>query len=131
MSKTDKKKNTAQDLHEKYGPGMEKAGKVMRIIGKVLYHLRKVVLAVPVVIVAVMLATHNMNALPASVGIDLQANGEFAQTISREMAVYGPLAVTGGCLLMMVFSRKVIYPWLISIFTLVLPLMIMLLNFFQ
>jgi hypothetical protein len=65
------------------------------------------------------------------VGIDLQASGAFAQTISREMAVYGPLGLTGGCLLMMFFSRKVIYPWLISVFTLVLPLFIQLLNFFQ
>ena len=88
-------------------------------------------LLVPVVIAAVMLAMHNMKTLPETVGIDLQANGEFAQTISRDMAVYIPLAITGGCLLMMVFSRKVIYPWLISVFTLVLPLLVLLLNFFQ
>lgn len=131
MSKTEKKKKTMQNFREKYGPGLEKTGKVMRIIGKVLYHLRKVALAVPVIIAAVMLATHNMNTLPATVGVDLQANGEFAQSISREMAVYGPLAITGGCLLMMIFSRKVIYPWLISVFTLLLPLLLIALNFFQ
>jgi hypothetical protein len=45
--------------------------------------------------------------------------------------VYVPLAITGGCLLMMVFSRKVIYPWLISVFSLVLPLLVLALNFFQ
>ena len=66
-----------------------------------------------------------------TVGIDIQANGEFAKSISREMAVYGPLALTGGCLLMMIFSRKVIYPWLISVFTLLLPLLLIALNFFQ
>ena len=124
MSQTEKKELDFQQIRKK-------TGEVMTITGKVLYHLRKVVLGVPVVIAAIMLAIHNMNTLPETVGIDLQASGQFAQTISRDMAVYVPLAITGGCLLMMVFSRKVIYPWLISVFTLVLPLMIMLLNFFQ
>lgn len=131
MGNTEKKCSKPKEKKTKVNPGLEKTGKVMKMVGKVLYHLRKVVLAVPVVIVAVMLAQHNLNTLPATVGIDLQANGQFAQSISREMAVYGPLAVTGGCLLMMAFSRKVVYPWLISVFTLVLPLLIMLLNFFQ
>lgn len=131
MSQTEKKENKLQQLREKWTPGMQKAGKVMGITGKVMYHLRKVVLAVPVIIAAVMLAIHNMNTLPETVGIDLQASGEFAQTISRDMAVYVPLAITGGCLLMMVFSRRVIYPWLISVFSLVLPLLVLALNFFQ
>jgi hypothetical protein len=131
MGKEKKKNTKLSDFQKKVGPGLEKTGKVMGIIGKVLYHLRKVALAAPVIIVAVMLAMHNMDTLPAQVGIDLQASGAFAQTISREMAVYGPLGLTGGCLLMMFFSRKVIYPWLISVFTLVLPLFIQLLNFFQ
>lgn len=131
MSQTEKKENKLQQLREKCGPGMKKTGEVMAVTGKVLYHLRKLVLAVPVIIAALMLASHNMSTLPETVGIELQANGQFAQTISREMAVYVPLAITGGCLLMMVFSRKVIYPWLISIFSLVLPLLVVALNFFQ
>lgn len=131
MSQPEKKENKLQKFREKCGPGMQKTGEVMAVTGKVLYHLRKLVLAVPVVIAAVMLAMHNMKTLPETVGIDLQANGQFAQTISRDMAVYGPLVITGGCLLMMVFSRKVIYPWLISVFSLVLPLLLLALNFFQ
>jgi hypothetical protein len=131
MGNAKKNDNKLAQLGQKVGPGLEKTGKVLTITGKVLYHMRKVVLAVPVILVALWLAKHNMDTLPATVGIDLQANGEFAKSISREMAVYCPLALTGGCLLMMVFSRKVIYPWLISVFTLVLPLMLMLLNFFQ
>jgi hypothetical protein len=131
MSQPEKKEKKPSQIREKCAPGMKKTGEVMAVTGKVLYHLRKLVLAVPVVIAAVMLAMHNMKTLPETVGIDLQANGEFAQTISRDMAVYIPLAITGGCLLMMVFSRKVIYPWLISVFTLVLPLLVLLLNFFQ
>lgn len=131
MSQTEKQENKLQQLREKCASGMQKTGEVMAVTGKVLYHLRKLVLAVPVIIAAIMLAVHNMNTLPEAVGIDLQANGQFAQTISREMAVYVPLAITGGCLLMMAFSRKVIYPWLISVFSLVLPLLVLALNFFQ
>jgi hypothetical protein len=131
MSQTEKKENKLQQLREKCAPGMQKTGEVMAVTGKVLYHLRKLVLAIPVVIAAIVLAVHNMNTLPETVGIDLQASGQFAQTISREMAVYVPLAITGGCLLMMAFSRKVIYPWLISIFSLALPLLVLALNFFQ
>ena len=95
------------------------------------FRLRSVVLAIPVVIAAIMLASHNLNTLPETVGIDLQANGQFAQTISRDMAVYVPLIITGGCLLMMLFSRKVMYPWLISVFSLVLPILVLALTFFQ
>ena len=124
MSQTEKKELDFQQIRKK-------TGEVMTITGKVLYHLRQVVLGAPVVIAAIMLAIHNMNTLPETVGIDLQASGQFAQTISRDMAVYVPLAITGGCLLMMVFSRKVIYPWLISVFSLVLPLLVLALNFFQ
>lgn len=131
MSQTEKKESKLQQLREKCAPGMQKISEVMAVTGKVLYHLRKLVLAIPVVIAAIVLAVHNMNTLPETVGIDLQASGQFAQTISREMAVYVPLAITGGCLLMMAFSRKVIYPWLISIFSLALPLLVLALNFFQ
>ena len=37
-----------------------------------------------------------------------------------------PVAVTALCLLLMMCSRKTIYPWLISLFSLVLPLVLML-----
>ena len=51
-----------------------------------------------------------------------------AQMISRDLAVLGPLAVTGGCLLLMFCSRRTFYPWIISIFTLVLPILLYLTN---
>ena len=38
--------------------------------------------------------------------------------------------IAGGCLLLMFLSRRVIYPWLISIFTLVLPLLLLLSNIY-
>ncbi len=102
----------------------------LRRVWKVAYHLRKVILAVPVVFYALRLAAYNMANLPAQVGIDLQASGEFARMISRQSAVMGPLALTGGCLALMFLSRKSVYPWIISIFSLILPLMILLTNIY-
>ena len=41
-----------------------------------------------------------------------------------------PLVITGVCLVMMFLSRRTIYPWLISIFSLVLPWLIWITNVF-
>ena len=97
---------------------------------KWVYRLRSVILAIPVAFGAVVLAIMNQAKLPAQVGINLQANGEYAQMVGKGVAVLGPLAVTAVCLLMMFCSRKVLYPWLISLFSLALPLVILLTNAF-
>ena len=102
----------------------------LRKIWKIAFPLRKVILAIPVVFYALRLAAYNMANLPVQVGIDLQASGEFARMISRETAVMGPLAVTGGCLALMFLSRKSIYPWIISIFSLILPVLLLLTNIY-
>lgn len=97
---------------------------------KWVYRLRSVILAIPVAFGAVVLALVNQVKLPAQVGINLQANGEYAQMVGKGVAVLGPLAVTAVCLLMTFCSRKVLYPWLISLFSLALPLVILLTNSF-
>lgn len=94
------------------------------------YRLRSVILAIPVAAGAAILAIHNQAKLPEAVGINIQASGEYAQTVSRSVAVLGPLAVTAVCLLMVFCSKKVLYPWLISLFSLVLPLLIYITNVF-
>ena len=103
---------------------------VIGVIVKVLYHLRKVVMAAPVVYYALKFAAYNGEHLPKEVGVNLQSTGEFAMTISREMAVMGPLVLTGACLVMMFFSRKAMYPWAVSIFTLALPLILLISNLY-
>ncbi|MBO5129387.1 MAG: hypothetical protein J6B95_03460 [Oscillospiraceae bacterium] len=105
-----------------------KIGHVFYLIGLWIYRLRRFLLAIPVVLAALKIASLNMERLPEIVGLNLQSTGEFAQMVTREYAVYGPLGVTALCLLMMFFSRKVVYPWIISIFTLVLPYLIYLTN---
>jgi len=50
--------------------------------------------------------------------------------ISRDIAVMGPLGLTAACLLLMFCSRKAMYPWAISVFTLTLPLLILISNLY-
>lgn len=113
---------------EKFKAGISKTNYVINLIGTWLFRLRKIVMAAPVVYYALKLASYNMSHLPEQVGINLQATGEFAQTISRSLAVTGPLGLTLACLLLMFCSRKTIYPWAISIFTLTLPLLLLFSN---
>lgn len=101
---------------------------VINFIGVWLYRLRKPVMAAPVVYYALKIADYNRTHLPEQVGINLQSTGEFARMISRDMAVNGPLALTAACLLLMLCSRKAMYSWAISIFTLALPLLILFTN---
>jgi len=110
--------------------GAPKVKRIFRLAGKWIYHLRKVVMAIPVIYYALKLAAYNTEHLPEMVGIDLQSSGEFAEMISREAAVNGPLMVTGVCLALMFLSRKSVYPWIISIFSLVLPLLLLLTNIY-
>ncbi len=95
-----------------------------------IYKLRSVVLAIPVIIAAISLAVDNASRLPVFVGINLQANGEYAMMIERNVAIIVPLLITVGSLLMMFLSRKVLYPWLVSVFSLVIPLLLWLTNIF-
>ena len=112
----------------KFKAAIAKVNSVINLIGVWLFRLRKFVMAAPVVYYAIKLAAYNMEHLPEQVGINLQSTGEFAQTISRQLAVMGPLGLTAACLLLMFCSRKTIYPWAISIFTLTLPLLLLLSN---
>lgn len=109
---------------------LDKTGRVFSVIGKVLYHMRKLFLAVPVVWLAVRLYGIAMEKLPPAVGLLLQESGEYARMVDRETAALGCMAVTAACLLMMFLSRKTLYPWLISLFSLVLPVLLIVTNIF-
>ena len=64
------------------------------------------------------------------VGILLKETGEYTYMVARDVAVMGPLAVTAACLLLMFCSRRTLYPWLICVFSLVLPILILITNVF-
>lgn len=108
----------------------KKTGYVIATTGKWIYLLRSLLLAIPVAVFAVLLARWNLQMLPEVVGINLLANGEFQWMISRNVAAMVPLAVTGVCLLLLICSKKILYPFMISIFSLALPLLIWAINTF-
>lgn len=104
--------------------------KVIGVLIMCIYRLRSVFLAIPVAYYALKLAAYNMKHLPETVGLNLQANGEFAMTIGRELAVMGPLVITAACLVLMFASRKALYPWAVSVFTLLLPILLLFSNMY-
>ena len=118
------------DAKQQYKTTVLKINSLISFIGSVLFRLRKLVMAVPVVYGALKLAFYNREHLPEQVGIDLQSTGEFSRMITRDVAVMGPLGLTIACLLLMFCSRKAMYPWAVSIFTLTLPLLILFSNMY-
>ncbi len=124
MSETNTFVNKSKDIWGKVYRVYKKIEEVITVIIRCLFKLRKVFMAIPVVYLAVKLAMENLDRLPELVGFNIQSNGQFAVMVSRNYAVYGPLGITVFCLVLMFCSRKSVFPWVISIFSLVLPYLI-------
>lgn len=107
---------------------LKNVGFVLGLTAKWAYKLRSLVLSIPVFVCAGALAIRNARLLPDMVGINILASGEYQWLISRGAAVLIPFVVTTVCLLLMLCSKKILYPWLISLFSLALPLVIWLTN---
>ena len=120
----------AQPYVEKANHGYQKAQAVWKKAKPWVWASRKVLLAIPVLWLMLYFARLNWNVLPDPVGLNLQTTGEYAQYISKELAVYGPMGVTGGCLAMMFLSRKTVYPWMICMFSMLLPMLLLITNIF-
>lgn len=124
MSESGGNVGSVKGVFAKIYPVYKKIEEVITVIVRLIYRLRKIVMAVPVAWYAWMLAQENLERLPELVGFNIQSNGEFAAMVTRNYAVYGPLGVTAFCLILMFFSRKTVFPWIVSIFTLTLPYLI-------
>lgn len=120
-----------KDIWGKVSLVFDKIEEIVTVICRCIFKLRKIFMAAPVIYLAMRIASENMERLPEAVGLNIQATGEFAWMVTREYAVYGPLGVTAFCLLLMFCSRKTLFPWVISIFTLVLPYFIYFTNLYQ
>ena len=117
-------------------------GEAFYKVGLYMYRLRSLILAAPVAGIAVILAMENRDRLAETVEVStVKFNPQAADalfgflevgtaTITRDLAVYGPAAITAACLLMMIFSKRTLYPFMISIFTLCLPVVIWFLSVF-
>lgn len=128
---------------ERVRPGFQAVGNFFRALGNAvykiglyMYRLRSLILAAPVAGVALILAMTNMEQLAETVEVTkISVNPEAADalfgflelgttTISRDTAVLGPAMITAACLVMMMCSKRTLYPFLISVFSLCLPLVI-------
>jgi len=100
-----------------------------KVIG-VIFRLKKILAAIPVAGGAIYLAIYNMSKLPKVVGIDLLENGSFTYQIPMGIAVFAPLVITGLCLLLMFCSRRILTPWIVSVISLLIPVVILVTNIF-
>ena len=103
---------------------------VVKNIGIYIFKCRAILISLPVLAVALFQAAQNSVRLPEHVGINLLANGEYAKMIPRTGAVLIPLLITIGCIVLTCCSKRTLFPWLVSIFSLVLPLLIWLTNIY-
>ena len=99
------------------------------------YKLRSIFMAIPVAFTAIILAIYNAGHLPEKVSVYFPSfSGDEVliklTELSRGSAIWIPLLITAGCLLLMFCSRRHTYPWLISIFSLALPLFFLFVGLF-
>ena len=107
---------------------------------KVIVMKTRKTLCICLAVIAVIEAMINMNRLPdtmeyATIGLDFDATqtlfGPFVmhiEQLSRETAVMGPLVLTAACLVFTIFSKRTLFPWIVSIFTLVVPILLYLMT---
>lgn len=122
-----------QKLQEKNK--QEGKGSTFRYVCQWVYKLRSVFMAIPVAFAAIVMAIYNAGHLPERVSVYFPSFAREEMIIkltelSRGSAVLIPLLITAGCLLLMFCSRRHTYPWLISIFSLVLPLFFLFVGLF-
>lgn len=111
----------------------EKVKKRLGATGKVLaffYRMRKVFLAVPLLAAAIYLAARNNAQLPAQVGFLLQDTGTFSSMYPKAVAVWVPFGITAACIGMMFLARKCLYPWLVGVLSLLIPILLLAVNQF-
>ena len=133
-------KQTPRPGLEKTGNGLRKTGRFLSKLWHYIYMFRGIIMAIPVATASVILAAKCKTDLPESVQMTLPAintqsedsvlgflvfNTEY---IGKSIAVMAPLVLTGACLLLMLVSKRTFYPWLVSIFTLIVPVFLLLTN---
>ena len=128
MSEKKKAAQRTPKERSKFAEAMCAVGRFLKEHWRWSLELRKVILAFPVVAAMLYLAEECRKRLPDLVGVNLLTNGQFEKLVQRETAIDVMMGITILCLICMAISRKTIYPWLISIFSLLLPILLMVTN---
>ena len=125
------------DLRQKIQEKPKKDGQesTFRHVCQWVYKLRSFFMAIPVAFTAIILAIYNAGHLPEKVSVYFPSlSGDEVliklTELSRGSAIWIPLLITAGCLLLMFCSRRHTYPWRISIFSLALPLFFLFVGLF-
>ena len=114
---------------ENFKQFLRKVGFVLKLTIKWAYQLRSLVLSIPVFVCAAALAIRNAQLLPAE--LSTISFGENQYVITRGAAVLMPLALTSICIVLMLCSKKMLYPWLVSVLSLILPWVIWIASVFS
>ena len=124
-------------LCEKVGPVLAKVGAFFKKVWNALTiawayvsKLRKIFVAIPIVWAAIVLAVRNLTRLPDTVGLSLEVDGTYAIELSKTLAVFGPVALTLLCLVLMFCSKRILTPWIVSAVTLIVPVYLWVINVF-
>lgn len=115
---------------EKFGEGICKVSSFLARKSRWGFELRKLIMGAPVVLAMLALANECRRRLPETVGIILLESGDFERLISRDVAILATMIITSACLVFMLVSKKTVYPWLVSIMSLLLPILLIVTNIF-
>ena len=101
---------------------------VTKTVFRWIYKLRAILLAIPVVVYMVRIAQYGWANLPEQVGLMLSMEGGFDFMATRDQIMWGCIALTSTCLAMMFCSKKTLYPWLVAVVSLFMPVLIIYVN---
>ena len=93
------------------------------------YRFRALILTGITLILAIIMAVYCGSHLPEEVGINLQSDGTFSTYVSRGQTILCSLLLTGISLVLMLLSKKTLFPWLVSLFTFAVPILILVTNY--
>lgn len=140
VDKWEEFRDTPRPGLEKAEEGARKTGKTLAKLWKYIYTLRGVIVSLPVLTAAIILAAKCGTDLPATVtvtlpGIDTHSAESLfgflvyhTEYVARGTAIMASMVLTIACLLLTICSKRILYPWVISVFTLTVPVFLLVTN---
>lgn len=122
-------RNTAP-TRKKLRKFFRKTGRVLRTVWIYIRKFRGVIASVPVALAAVWLGLRNLELLPENVGVNLLADGTYSLMVVRPVAVLLPMLLTLICIFLTACSRRTLFPWVVSVMSLLVPLMLWVTNLY-
>lgn len=115
-------------------------GRFFALLWKYIFMFRGILISAPVIVLGALMIVWARDNLPEMVEIthlvlDPEAEnaifGSFVmvtESISRDLAIGVPMALSGVCLACTILSKRTLYPWLMALLSMAMPVVIYLLN---